>query len=42
VRSGALRLAALVTDEIPLEGVPEAFERMRQGRGGRSLVRFGA
>ncbi|WP_017543459.1 alcohol dehydrogenase catalytic domain-containing protein [Nocardiopsis prasina] len=42
VRSGDLRLAAMVTDEIPLEGVPDAFERMRRGRGGRSLVRFGA
>ena len=42
VRSGDIRLAAMVTDEIPLEGVPDAFERMRQGKGGRSLVRFGA
>ncbi len=42
VRSGDLRLAAMVTDEIPLEGVPAAFERMNQGRGGRSLIRFGA
>ncbi|MFD3687336.1 zinc-binding dehydrogenase [Nocardiopsis sp. NPDC058631] len=42
VRSGELKLAAMVTDEISLEGVPEAFERMRRGRGGRSLVRFGA
>jgi S-(hydroxymethyl)glutathione dehydrogenase/alcohol dehydrogenase len=41
VRSGELKLAAMVTDEIPLEGVPEAFERMARGRGGRSLVRFG-
>lgn len=41
VRTGELKLSAMVTDEIPLEGVPEAFERMRQGRGGRSLVRFG-
>ncbi|WP_285730750.1 zinc-binding dehydrogenase [Nocardiopsis sp. ATB16-24] len=41
VRTGELRLSAMVTDEISLEGVPEAFERMRQGRGGRSLVRFG-
>ncbi|WP_159943236.1 MULTISPECIES: zinc-binding dehydrogenase [unclassified Nocardiopsis] len=42
VRAGDLRLSAMVTDEIPLEGVPEAFERMAQGRGGRSLVRFGS
>ena len=42
VRSGDLKLSAMITDEIPLAGVPEAFERMRQGKGGRSLVRFGA
>ncbi|WP_116246900.1 alcohol dehydrogenase catalytic domain-containing protein [Nocardiopsis sp. FIRDI 009] len=42
VRSDRLDLASMVTDEIPLSGVPAAFERMRQGRGGRSLVRFGA
>ncbi|MBB6119873.1 zinc-binding dehydrogenase [Nocardiopsis algeriensis] len=42
VRSGDLRLAAMITDEIGLGGLPEAFERMREGRGGRSLVRFGA
>ena len=42
VRSGELRLGAMVTDEIPLAGVPDAFERMRLGKGGRSLVRFGA
>ncbi|KOX07854.1 Zn-dependent alcohol dehydrogenase [Nocardiopsis sp. NRRL B-16309] len=42
VRSGDLKLSAMITDEISLEGVPEAFERMRRGQGGRSLVRFGA
>ncbi|WP_304454925.1 Zn-dependent alcohol dehydrogenase [Nocardiopsis sp. YSL2] len=42
VRSGELRLSAMITDEISLDGVPEAFERMRRGQGGRSLVRFGA
>lgn len=42
VRSGDLKLAAMITDEIGLDGVPAAFERMRQGKGGRSLVRFGA
>ncbi|NYH55043.1 S-(hydroxymethyl)glutathione dehydrogenase/alcohol dehydrogenase [Nocardiopsis arvandica] len=41
VRSGELKLSAMVTDEISLEGVPEAFERMARGKGGRSLVRFG-
>ncbi|MGW9349681.1 S-(hydroxymethyl)glutathione dehydrogenase / alcohol dehydrogenase [Nocardiopsis flavescens] len=42
VRSGALRPAAVVTDEIALADLPAAFERMRRGEGGRSLVRFGA
>ena len=42
VRSGDLKLAAMITDEIGLDGVPAAFERMRRGKGGRSLVRFGA
>jgi S-(hydroxymethyl)glutathione dehydrogenase/alcohol dehydrogenase len=42
VRAGELKLAAMITDEISLEGLPDAFERMRQGKGGRSLVRFGA
>jgi len=42
VRSGELRLNTMITDEIDLESLPEAFERMRRGRGGRSLVRFGA
>lgn len=41
VRSGDLDLAAMITDEISLEGVPQAFERMHRGQGGRSLVRFG-
>jgi S-(hydroxymethyl)glutathione dehydrogenase/alcohol dehydrogenase len=40
VRTGALDLDALVTDRIGLDGIPEAFERMRAGRGGRSLVIF--
>ncbi len=39
-RKGELDLATMITDEISLEGVPDAFERMRRGRGGRSLVRF--
>lgn len=42
VRSGDLKLSTMITDEIGLDGVPAAFERMRQGQGGRSLVRFGA
>ncbi|WP_017537323.1 zinc-binding dehydrogenase, partial [Nocardiopsis halophila] len=40
VRDGSLDLASMVTDEIGLDGLPDAFLRMRQGRGGRSLVRF--
>jgi S-(hydroxymethyl)glutathione dehydrogenase/alcohol dehydrogenase len=40
VRSGALNLETLVTDRIGLDGIPEAFERMKAGRGGRSLVVF--
>ncbi|WP_431887680.1 Zn-dependent alcohol dehydrogenase [Nocardiopsis alba] len=40
VRSGDLALSSMVTDEIPLEGIAEAFERMRRGQGGRSLVLF--
>jgi S-(hydroxymethyl)glutathione dehydrogenase/alcohol dehydrogenase len=38
VRSGELDLAGLVTHRIGLEGVAEAFERMKRGEGGRSLV----
>ncbi|GAA2247688.1 MULTISPECIES: Zn-dependent alcohol dehydrogenase [Kitasatospora] len=40
VRSGRLDLEALITDRISPEEIPEAFERMAQGRGGRSLVVF--
>ncbi|WP_432828400.1 Zn-dependent alcohol dehydrogenase [Dactylosporangium sp. CA-092794] len=39
-RAGRLDLAALVTDEVDLSGVGEAFSRMRAGRGARTLVRF--
>jgi S-(hydroxymethyl)glutathione dehydrogenase/alcohol dehydrogenase len=38
VRSGQLDLAGLVTHRIGLDGVAEAFERMKRGEGGRSLV----
>lgn len=41
VLDGSLDLASMVTDEIGLDGLPDAFLRMREGRGGRSLVRFG-
>ncbi|MEV4133533.1 zinc-binding dehydrogenase [Dactylosporangium sp. NPDC049742] len=39
-RSGALNLAALVTDHVSLAEVPAAFDRMRSGVGARTLVRF--
>jgi S-(hydroxymethyl)glutathione dehydrogenase/alcohol dehydrogenase len=38
VRQGQLDLSALVTHRISLEEVPEAFTRMANGEGGRSLV----
>ncbi|UGY90560.1 zinc-binding dehydrogenase [Streptomyces gobiensis] len=40
VRAGCLDLAALVTDRIALEGIPEAFTSMLAGKGGRALVTF--
>ncbi|MGK4584092.1 Zn-dependent alcohol dehydrogenase [Kitasatospora sp. HPMI-4] len=40
VRAGRLDLEALITDRITPEEIPDAFERMAQGRGGRSLVVF--
>ncbi|MFB7667493.1 Zn-dependent alcohol dehydrogenase [Kitasatospora sp. NPDC056138] len=40
VRAGRLDLEALITDRIALAEIPDAFERMAQGRGGRSLVVF--
>lgn len=40
VVAGRLDLASLVTHRVGLHGVPEAFERMRRGEGGRSLVVF--
>jgi len=39
-RAGRLNLAALVSDEVDLAGVGEAFSRMRAGQGARTLVRF--
>ncbi|GAA1895569.1 Zn-dependent alcohol dehydrogenase [Streptomyces sodiiphilus] len=41
VRAGRLDLSALVTGHIGLEDIPEAFEAMLAGRGGRALVVFG-
>ncbi|MEW2623082.1 Zn-dependent alcohol dehydrogenase [Streptomyces sp. NPDC048106] len=40
VRTGRLDLSALVTERIGLEDIPGAFENMKAGRGGRSLVVF--
>lgn len=40
VQNGALDLKSLVSDRIGLDGVPEAFDRMRRGVGARSLVVF--
>ncbi|WP_326808931.1 MULTISPECIES: alcohol dehydrogenase catalytic domain-containing protein [unclassified Streptomyces] len=40
VREGRLNLGALVTERVPLAGVEGAFEAMRAGRGGRTLVVF--
>lgn len=37
-REGSLDLDALVTDRTDLTGVEAAFDRMRQGRGGRTLL----
>jgi S-(hydroxymethyl)glutathione dehydrogenase / alcohol dehydrogenase len=39
-RAGRLDLAALVTDEVDLSGVGEAFSRMRAGQGARTLIRY--
>jgi S-(hydroxymethyl)glutathione dehydrogenase / alcohol dehydrogenase len=40
VADGSLDLAATITDRISLSDVPEAFDRMRRGEGGRALVVF--
>lgn len=40
VADGRLDLGGTVSDRIPLDGVPAAFERMEQGLGGRALVVF--
>ena len=40
LRAGRLDLAGTITDRIALDGVPDAFERMRRGEGGRSIVVF--
>ncbi|MFH8572141.1 Zn-dependent alcohol dehydrogenase [Streptomyces sp. NPDC017993] len=40
VRSGALDLSALVTERISLDGIPDAFDAMLAGKGGRALIVF--
>jgi S-(hydroxymethyl)glutathione dehydrogenase/alcohol dehydrogenase len=40
VRAGRLDLEALITDRITLDEIPDAFERMVAGKGGRSLIVF--
>jgi S-(hydroxymethyl)glutathione dehydrogenase/alcohol dehydrogenase len=40
VVAGRFRLADLITDRIRLADIPAAFDRMRRGQGGRSLVLF--
>ncbi|MEE1929236.1 Zn-dependent alcohol dehydrogenase [Streptomyces sp. TRM 70351] len=40
VREGRLDLGMLVTERIGLDDIPEAFDAMRGGRGGRALVVF--
>ncbi|WP_407553908.1 Zn-dependent alcohol dehydrogenase [Streptomyces sp. Pv4-95] len=40
VRSGALDLSALVTERISLDGIPDAFDAMVAGKGGRALIVF--
>lgn len=40
VRAGRLDLGGLVTTRIGLEGIPDAFDAMLAGRGGRALVVF--
>jgi S-(hydroxymethyl)glutathione dehydrogenase / alcohol dehydrogenase len=40
VAAGRLDVSALVTDRIGLEDIPAAFDRMRAGHGGRSVIVF--
>ncbi|WP_320782909.1 Zn-dependent alcohol dehydrogenase [Streptomyces sp. CRN 30] len=40
VRTGRLDLGALVTERIPLDGIPAAFDNMLTGKGARALVIF--
>jgi len=40
VTNGSLDLAPLITDRIPLEAAPDAFDRMSRGEGARSVILF--
>ncbi|WP_431773498.1 Zn-dependent alcohol dehydrogenase [Streptomyces cucumeris] len=40
IRAGRLDLSAMVTGRIGLDGIPDAFDAMVGGRGGRALVMF--
>lgn len=40
VAAGRLDLATAITDRITLAEVPEAFEKMQRGEGGRAIVTF--
>jgi S-(hydroxymethyl)glutathione dehydrogenase/alcohol dehydrogenase len=42
VTSGSLPLDTLITSRISLEDVPDAFTRMQNGEGARSIVQFGS
>ncbi|MFK3734334.1 Zn-dependent alcohol dehydrogenase [Streptomyces sp. NPDC088090] len=40
IREGRFDLGALVTERITLDGIPDAFDAMLAGKGGRALVLF--
>ncbi|MFD7861235.1 Zn-dependent alcohol dehydrogenase [Streptomyces sp. NPDC059783] len=40
IREGRFDLSMMVTDRIGLDGIPEAFDHMIAGKGGRALVVF--
>lgn len=40
IRAGRFDLSMMVTERITLDGIPEAFDHMIAGKGGRALVVF--
>jgi S-(hydroxymethyl)glutathione dehydrogenase/alcohol dehydrogenase len=38
--SGKIAIDELITEQLPLERINEAFERMHEGRGVRTVIRF--